>query len=348
MKESIRLNKLVRELLKELPQRQKDIISGRFGLDQEKPVTLAKLGGAYNITRERVRQIESLSLDTIKKKKSSDDLGFFVQLVKNYLKNAGGLKREDLLLSDLQKLLKAQKTPSSDNQLRFLLEAANCFKFSKENSSTYAFWYLSEDIKKRAQDFVKDLLEALKPKKKEVVEGKQFENIFSSVIKKKKITEEVAMNYASISKRFVKNAYGEFGLTHWREINPKTARDWAHLVLRKERKPLHFTEIAKIVNGLRDDKKIHHQTIHNELIKDDKFVLVGKGMYGLSEFGLIPGTAREVITHLISNHGPMTSDKLLNLILKERFVKPNTVLINLQNRKHFERLGDGRYTIREA
>jgi len=347
MKPAIKVSKIIQEILADLSDRQRDIITKRFGL-YDKSVTLAKLGGIYDITRERVRQIESLSLDSIKKRKATGDLTFFIQLIKNYLRNAGGLKREDFLLDDLRKMIKAPNSPSVDNQLRFLLKTANVFKFSKENNSFYPFWYLDGNAKKKAFSFVNDLIVMLKANKKNIVIDQKFDDLFSSLVKKNKLTEDVAMNYAGISKKFIKNTYGDFGLAHWREINPKTASDWAHLVLRKERKPLHFTKIASVVNEMRDDKKIHHQTIHNELIKDNKFVLVGKGMYGLKEFGFIPGTAREVIAHLIKKNGPMNFEKLLNLILKERFVKPNTVLINLQNRKYFERLGDGRYTIKEA
>jgi hypothetical protein len=347
MKKSINVNKIVRDLLSDLPQRQRDIISGRFGLSGNS-ATLAKLGDDYSITRERVRQIESLSLDTIKKKKQGEELSFFIQLVENYLKNAGGIKREDLLLDDIRSLTKAPAGQAADNQFKFLLKTSKAIKFSKETNSNYSFWYLDESTKKKAMDFVKELLVSLKSSKEEVLKGKKFDDLFSALAKRKNTTEETAMNFASVSKKFVKNSYDEFGLSDWREVNPKTASDWAHLVLRKEEKPLHFTEIAKIVNSLRDNKTVHHQTIHNELIKDNKFVLVGKGMYGLKEFGLIPGTAREVIAHLIKKNGPMTSEKLMNIILQERFVKPNTILINLQSRKYFERLSDGRYTIKEA
>jgi hypothetical protein len=346
MSTSIKISKIIRDLLGGLSERQQKILAGRFGLNEAKPVTLARLGNSYNITRERVRQIESLSLDTIKKRSPNDDFRLFIELVKNYLKNSGGLKREDQLLADLRKLLKATTAPTTDNQMRFLLEASSEFSFSKETAATAAFWFIDGETKKKAAAFVKDLLVELKTRRKEIIEANDFKNVFAALAKKHNLTEEVALNYAMISRKFVKNAYDEHGLSSWREINPKTARDWAHLVLRKGKKPLHFTDIAKIVNDIRKDKKIHHQTIHNELIKDEKFVLVGKGMYGLKEFGLIPGTARDVIQHLIKKHGPLSPDELLDRILKERFVKPNTILINLQNRKHFERLDNGRYNIK--
>ena len=90
------------------------------------------------------------------------------------------------------------------------------------------------------------------------------------------------------------------------------------------------------------------QTVHNELIKDPRFVLVGRGMYSLKEFGVMPGTAREVMARLLKDNGPLTPDDLMKLVLSERLLKKNTVLINLRNRKHFKRLEDGRYTVNFA
>jgi len=85
--------------------------------------------------------------------------------------------------------------------------------------------------------------------------------------------------------------------------------------------------------------------VHNELIKDDRFVLVGRGTYGLREFGILPGTAREVITHFLQNQYALASRDLVKLVLQQRQFKENTLLLNLQNRKYFKRLPDGKYTI---
>ena len=115
------------------------------------------------------------------------------------------------------------------------------------------------------------------------------------------------------------------------------------LVLKKEKRPLHFNEIASLVSNLRQ-KEAHAPTIHNELIKDERFVLVGKGTYTLGEFGVVPGTAKEIIGHFLKKHGPMKSNDIVKTVLKQRLFKENTILINLQNRKNFKRLGDGRYT----
>jgi hypothetical protein len=119
-------------------------------------------------------------------------------------------------------------------------------------------------------------------------------------------------------------------------------------VTKREGKPLHFTELVTHINRYRKSKITNVQTVHNELIKDNRLVLVGRGTYGLKEFGILPGTAREVIQHFIQKHGPLPAKEVVKLVLAERMFKEGTLLINLQNKDFFKRLGDGRYGLREA
>ncbi len=89
-------------------------------------------------------------------------------------------------------------------------------------------------------------------------------------------------------------------------------------------------------------------TVHNELIKDNRFVLVGRGMYALREHGFEPGIARDVIKKILATKGPLRVDAVVAEVNKQRFFKANTVVINLQNKDYFERLADGKYKVRES
>ena len=40
-----------------------------------------------------------------------------------------------------------------------------------------------------------------------------------------------------------------------------------------------------------------------------------------------------------------TKEDVVDRVLKERFLKKNTILVNLQNAKYFKKLDDGRYTV---
>ena len=52
----------LRELLGALPYRERRVLELRYGLDGSSPRTLDEVGRAFNVTRERIRQIENQSL----------------------------------------------------------------------------------------------------------------------------------------------------------------------------------------------------------------------------------------------------------------------------------------------
>jgi len=326
--DSGKINNLIKFCLTDLPGRQKEVVEGRYGLNGAAALTLAELGDRYGLTRERVRQIESIALKAIAAKTKSADFSNFLKNVSVVLRGAGGIKREDFLMEEVG-------GASLTNKVKFLLEVSGQIGRSGESNSLYPFWYLGEGDRKKAESFINNLVKSSN--------RDNFAAGFSAAAKQAGISEAVARSYASVSKKIALNVYGDLGLSEWEEINPKTSRDWAYLVLRKEKKPMHFTELAEAITRLRN-KPTHAPTVHNELIKDDKFVLVGKGTYTLQEFGVNPGTARELIVHYLQKHGPLKANDVVKMVLQERIFKENTVLINLQNRKHFKRLEDGRYT----
>jgi hypothetical protein len=166
------------------------------------------------------------------------------------------------------------------------------------------------------------------------------------VIKLHKLEKEVANHYLAISKKFGKNIYGDFGLTDWEEVSPKVSRDWIYLILKKASRPLHFGEIATEIRRIRPSKKTNTQTIHNELIKDKRFLLVGRGIYGLRESDQLPaGTIRDILIHILKTEGPMKPKELITKVLKNRIFKETTILFNLQNKKYFERMPSGEYSV---
>lgn len=59
---------LVHRTVNDLPVRERDIMTKRFGLDGQEPRTLEQIGEVYGVTRERIRQIESKVLKRLAKK----------------------------------------------------------------------------------------------------------------------------------------------------------------------------------------------------------------------------------------------------------------------------------------
>jgi hypothetical protein len=317
-------SKAIAQALAHLAPRQREIVQLRYGLKSGAGETLAAIGKRYNVTRERIRQIEAQALRSLRAQFAKAEFDGFRKEAAAYLERHMGLRRPDLVSSDMRE---------NGAIIRCAFEASGVASFNPEDKAHYAFWSLSDAHVKKGTAYITDLVTSMKRT-----------NGRSAAMP----TDEVGANYVSISKKFAVSPHGEFGLAEWRDINPKVSRDWAFLVLKKAAAPLHFSQITTEINKLRKSKKVNPQTIHNELIKDKRFILVGRGMYGLEEFGILPGTAREVLTHLLKKHGAMPAKAIVGLALTHRPFKEKTLLINLQNKNWFKRMDGGDYFVRKA
>lgn len=349
LKKPMEIERIIAEALSGLESRQKNVLEKRFGLKNGKEATLAELGETYEVTRERIRQIEAGAIKEVRGK-IGGGRGVF-DAVKDYLKSYGGARREDILLGDLRALfVSASPLRIFSAQMKFLREVFGGIKLFSENDNLHSFWYLNEEDKKTAVKLVGDLARVLASKKEEVITHKKFDSLFGKTLAPHGLKDFIGLNYLNISKKFNSNPFGDFGLSEWPEITPKRMGDKAYLVLKKTSRPMHFRELTKAINFAKfDQRTAYPQTVHNELIKDSRFVLVGRGSYSLKEFGLLPGTVKEVIARFIKQRGPMNSGEVVASVCSERLFKKNTVLLNLQNKKLFKRLDDGRYSlIRDA
>jgi len=338
--------KLFNNLIGVLNSRQKEVICGRFGLDNKgEGETLAAIGDRMHVTRERVRQIEKSAIDTLSRNISKDP--YCVQIIarsKKYLKEAGGVAKNDILLGGLKDIA----NDLGDHHLALLTEASPAFYYYAQDDDFWPFYYLSKDDLKTATNFIDGWVSYLKEHKPKILDGAYAESL-KDFSKTKSTNKNHAESYLSISKKICKNPYGDTGLRDWSEIKPMTTRDRIYLVLKKKTEPLHFEDIARTINETGFGCQIAlAPTVHNELIKDERFVLVGRGVYALREHGYEPGIAREVIQKILRQIGPLKPNDVITYVAKQRFFKPNTVLINLQNKNFFERLPDGRYRVRES
>ncbi len=335
------INELVDNLLSDFTPKQRRVVVGRFGLKNGEVMTLQAIGDELKITRERVRQIEGQATKKLREKVKTS-AAHILEVAEKHLKSIGDVRRDDLFIQDLLFALGIDSSVKYPGEkLRFILFVAGTPSYAKEDEKYGAYWYSDEKAKAKFMEFVKEVTNFLKTGKKQELIDKKLYLMHCKDL--------VSCHLLSIPKHFGVNVFGDFGLAMWPEIGPKTIRDKVYLVLKKHEKPLHFEDIAKYINryGL-DKKSAHVQTVHNELIKDKRFVLVGRGVYALRENGFEAGTVREVIARLLVTHGPLHSTEVVNLVNQQRFLKENTILLNLQNRKHFKRLDDGRYKIREA
>lgn len=342
----VSIDKTLDSIFGVLSNRQKDVIVGRFGLDRSgEEKTLAAIGDKMGLTRERIRQIEQSAIGTLHEAvKKNAECGNILKAVKSQLQAAGGAMDTEELSLRLKKVFHG----TGRNHLAFFSEASGEFLVYREDEDLRSFCYLSRESLGKTRDFIKGWMRHLEANKEKVLVG-HYEDELKKFIKARGVARIVADNYLSLSRAIHKNSYGDPGLSGWPEIKPATARDKAYIVLRKSGKPLHFEAIAKEINNAKLGVQLAlAPTVHNELIKDQRFVLVGRGMYALREQGFEPGVAKDVIKRILKQHGPMSAKDVIERVSKERVLKPNTIAINLQDKNHFERTGDGMYKVRES
>jgi hypothetical protein len=341
------LPKIITNALGELSPRQRDVIVARFGLEGKKEgETLAAIGDRFHITRERVRQIENGAMATVAKNvMKHDETVATLAKIKNYIVAKGGIAGKADVAAYAATFVKGV----GEAQLDFLAEASGAFSERRDDGDFLPLYASSDKEWKAAKSFVEKWTGILRSRRGQVFSG-SYQVELASFIKGNAVPIATAENYLGLTKRLGKNPYGDAGLSEWPEISPKTVRDKIYLVLKKNSEPLHFETIARRINEAKfeDGQKALSPTVHNELIKDERFVLVGRGMYGLRERGYEPGIAREVIARVLKEKGPMLAKDIVSHVTKQRFFKPNTVVINLQNKAFFEHLPDGKYRVREA
>lgn len=324
-----------------------EVLGRRFGLLSGKPETLEAIGATYGITRERVRQIEAHALSLLQKQEAKKLLQPFVKKARSYFERSGGLKRRDIALQELGASW-GQSRPERE-RAEFLLEASRSFLYQPETAALHSFWALDAGAVKRSGDFIKAAAALLKETHAVVPEAGLAEFLLKArrrAFAGQNPGPEALRAYLETSKLIGKNPFGHYGLADWSEVNPRGVRDYAYLVFAAVKRPLHFRELAREMNvRLKTNHPAHEQTVHNELIKDPRFVLVGRGIYALKEWGYESGTVREVLAGILHNAAPLTREEIMEKIKAQRMVKENTIFLNLQNRKYFMRLADGRYTV---
>lgn len=331
---------VTKHLLSVLPRRAADVITKRYGLGTEvKKMTLEAIGETYGITRERVRQIENFALSTIRKSDVfKEEDAAFLELRESML-GMGGLVPENDFLGNVS------SDKATQNHIHFLLVLGDLFVKHKDDDDFMHRWSVDHETAAKVHESLKKLYASLNDD--ELIEESKMIERFLTHLKEVSETyknDEILRRWLSISKRIGKNPLGEWGVASSPNVSARGVRDYAFLVLRKHGSPMHFTEVAKAI-GEHFDKKAHIATTHNELIKDKRFVLVGRGLYALSEWGYSTGVVRDVISEVLKKHGPMTREDVVEKVMRERYVKPNTILVNLQNPKYFKKNKEGKYSV---
>lgn len=338
MEHNVNIGELTEKLLGSLDARSRDIIIRRFGLTTGQEETLESIGKEYGITRERVRQIESYTKKTLANLR--EQVMPLVDLLEETFSDHGGVMAEP-------HVVEVVGAPSAT--VRFYLHVLPEYVYVTHNQLFHPHWRHIKITSDQADKIVECACDILGKKLTPLQEKELIETVQNRLFGESASLPGAHIMAAFIASRSLeRTTFAEWGLSDWPEVSPRGVGDKAYAVLRRGSQPAHFREIAqKISEAGFDAKQANPQTVHNELIKDNRFVLVGRGLYGLKEWGYVPGTVADVLETILKKaQRPLTREELVEEVLKQRMVKKNTILLGLQNQKRFAKTADQRYQLR--
>lgn len=345
---SINLSDAIEEMFLVLTDKEKDVIVKRFSLDNKPRRTLESIGKSFSVTRERIRQIEKIALNKLKRTVQTTKLRIVNEKAERIIREQGGLFLENKLVSEILNEMASNDIVDA-NIIKLALNINPDVVKIEKNNLYKPFWMLHDLSSSIIDDTVKMGIKVLKKKGDVMKDAKLIVQIRQLMGEKMEGHIDPMIISAMEIDRRIKRLKGEFGLMEWRHINPRSIRDKAYIVLKREKKPLHFVEIANKISEAGFDKKVVTvQAVHNELIRYDQFVLVGRGLYALKEFGYKRGTVADIIEELLKKRSPLTKQEIIDGVLAQRHVKKGTISLNLQKNPQFVRVGRAVYQFKKT
>ncbi|MFH1412556.1 MAG: sigma factor-like helix-turn-helix DNA-binding protein [bacterium] len=363
---------IIDQLFKQLNKREQDVLTRRFGLHGQRRETLEGIGKLHNLTRERIRQIESSSINRIKKNPDLEEIiSKLKQTISHLLEEHGGLMSREHLFKILANLSTDQEADrlTHDNYLDFVINKVldkdiarisgnhfnNSFKLkyqTLDHLEEIAEELISKIESSKKLLITKELVDLIKQLPSYKTNEDKFvvpNNIdLSQVLSEHELTDRsiYALLHALVDIK--QNKFGYWGHKTWREVSPKTINDKIYLVLKNHGQPMYYGDIAKKIAELGfDHKKVNTATTHNELILDDKYILVGRGLYGLKEWGYKNGTVADVVVEVLKEAGkPLNKKDIADKVLEQRLVKQTTINLALMNKDRFEKVNN-KYQIKK-
>ncbi len=348
---SFDLADLLRNLLSVLPERERDIVCLRYGVFRPQRYTLEFIGSKYSITRERVRQIEVNSVTQLRSQlKEGDDFAAVFDVIEVILQNLGGVTTHDNLVKSIQEQIASETSEAEVDFLISKLLSDNLVPV-KKTEELQSGWRLPEFNLRFLLSFLEEVEKIIKD------EGRvmSLDELWQSFIQtqfyqdyREQIAKEKFFSYLQMSRRLQANPFGDWGLANWPLVKPRRMNDKIFLVLKHHGKPLHFRQIAQKINEVGFDRKqAHSATVHNELILDNKrYVLVGRGIYALKEWGYKPGVVADIIVEVLKEaNQPLSKEEIITQVKKQRIVKDATIILALVDKDKFKRLPDGKYIL---
>jgi hypothetical protein len=334
---------LINNLLILLSPKEKHIIENRYALNDRPHATLEKIGREFGVTRERIRQIEKNALKKLTRNVVNTRLHQFNQFASTVIQKYEGVALEEKLVSEISALVSDPKGVDVF-AIKLSLELDSNLEKVPNTIHYYPYFKLKTIERKEIMDLCEKTIHYLSSK----TDICGMEDILAMLekVSGKRWNKAFVISCLELDRR-LKLVKKGVGLSSWRHINPRTLRDKIHYILNDIQKPLHYVEISNRISEAHFDRKtINVQAVHNELIRDNAFVLIGRGIYALRKWGYDDGTVAEVISNILKEKGPLEREQIINEVLKKRQVKRITILLNLKNKPLFERVGRDAYALK--
>lgn len=329
---------VVRDILNTVErEREREIVARRFGLFDRRE-TLEQIGELLGITRERVRQLEKVIVARLKAA-AGKDLPHIKEVEKalgNHLDKLGKVAR----VSDISAKLTRENSKLDQARVAFLAQLSPSLAVIEDNDHFFhSVGIGSVHTEKDIRELVSKIIEAIQKIDSPSDIKTIAQKIGSQDVEHVRALAGISKNIATLN--------GRWGLVKWPMVNPKNIRDKIYVILHDFKEPMHFSEIAEAIKKSDFKRKdVTTQAIHNELIKDKRFVLIGRGIYALKEWGYKKGTVADVIAEVLKKEGgPLHRDEIVRRVLKTRRVKETTILLNLQGKPQFKRVAKATYSL---
>lgn len=333
-------------LLSLVKKRDNEILRMRHGVDNDQPKTLEAIGQKFSLTRERVRQLQNQAIKTINKHGEYKKLTEATRrLILHTLEQFGGFISFDNLVNELNRMSKNET--NEENAIKFLLSnfmteadlvRDENFKLSLR-SFEIPFDFIVEVVDSIEKIFVTkngllssvEIMDEFKKSEFYSVHQPEFDILLAG---NGGDLEKIIFSYINASQKFVQTPMDQWGLSEWEVVNPRRINGKIYLVLLAKQKPMHFTQIAEIINSSWTERRdIKAATVHNELIADDRFILIGKGTYGLKDWNFEGGTVVNLVKKMLAKNPNLTTAEIIEQVKDKKMVKESTIRLAIKKAK---------------
>ncbi|MEK7137818.1 MAG: sigma factor-like helix-turn-helix DNA-binding protein, partial [Patescibacteria group bacterium] len=227
----LNLQEMVSDLFLVLSEKEREVIKRRFSLTGQSRQTLEKIGKHFNVTRERIRQIESIALGKLRRTVGTTRLDEVNKMAKGILRANGGVMLEEALIGSVLKRL-PHATSLDGAVLKLSLTVDGELDHVGRSGTLKPFWRFATITLKDVQAVVEGVVRILKRRStcmpaSEVVSAVQALNLFGE----KQPSAELILSCLTVDNRLKEIEEG-WGLTEWRFVRPRSIRDKVEIILK--------------------------------------------------------------------------------------------------------------------